>query len=46
VDHIIPIVDAPELRLDLENLQSLCKKHHHAKGLLDGSNRWGKTPNK
>lgn len=31
VDHIIPISESPELRLELDNLQSLCKKHHDIK---------------
>lgn len=31
VDHIIPISEAPERRLDLDNLQSLCKYHHRLK---------------
>lgn len=28
VDHIVPVVDAPERRLDRSNLQSLCQHHH------------------
>lgn len=28
VDHIIPIKDRPELRLDWSNLQALCRIHH------------------
>jgi 5-methylcytosine-specific restriction endonuclease McrA len=28
VDHILPVRDRPDLRLDRDNLQSLCKKHH------------------
>lgn len=28
VDHIIPIAEAPERRLDPSNLQSLCKPCH------------------
>jgi len=28
VDHIVPISEAPERRLDATNLQSLCKSHH------------------
>lgn len=31
VDHIIRIEVRPDLRLDPENLQSLCKPHHSAK---------------
>lgn len=28
VDHIIPVKDDPELRLEWSNLQSLCRVHH------------------
>ena len=28
VDHIQPVKDRPDLRLDPENLQSICKQHH------------------
>lgn len=28
VDHIIPIAIAPDRRLDLSNLQTLCSTHH------------------
>jgi 5-methylcytosine-specific restriction endonuclease McrA len=31
VDHIIDITDAPDLRLEHDNLQSLCKPCHSAK---------------
>lgn len=31
VDHIVPIEVAPELRLDLDNLQSLCRTCHRLK---------------
>lgn len=31
VDHIIDIVVRPDLRLDWDNLQSLCKTHHGRK---------------
>lgn len=31
VDHIIDIVDAPHLRLDDSNLQTLCTTHHRIK---------------
>jgi 5-methylcytosine-specific restriction enzyme A len=30
VDHIVPIAQAPELRLNLANLRSLCKRCHDA----------------
>lgn len=30
VDHIKPIVDRPDLRLDPSNFRSLCKPHHDA----------------
>lgn len=29
VDHIIPVRDDPELRLEWSNLQFLCRQHHH-----------------
>lgn len=28
VDHIIPVQDEPDLRLEWSNLQALCKIHH------------------
>jgi 5-methylcytosine-specific restriction protein A len=31
VDHIIPIVKRPDLRLVQSNLQSMCKSHHSKK---------------
>lgn len=31
VDHIVPIAQAPVLRLDPKNLRSLCKPHHDAR---------------
>ncbi|MFC6644442.1 HNH endonuclease [Granulicella cerasi] len=31
VDHIVPIASAPQLRLTLSNLQSLCRPCHRAK---------------
>lgn len=35
VDHIVPLNIAPERRLDLSNLQSLCRPCHRAKTELD-----------
>ena len=35
VDHVIPIGDAPERRLDLTNLRSLCLSHHRQKTARD-----------
>ena len=29
IDHVMPLVDAPERRLDPENLQGLCAFHHN-----------------
>ena len=29
VDHMIPVIDAPELRLQWSNLDALCHKHHN-----------------
>ena len=31
VDHVIPIAVRPDLRLALENLRSLCRRHHKRK---------------
>ncbi|MBS0984323.1 HNH endonuclease signature motif containing protein [Gluconobacter cerinus] len=31
VDHIIPLVEKPELKYEVSNLQSLCRKHHSMK---------------
>lgn len=35
VDHIKPIADRPDLRLDIDNLQSACRDCHRAKTLRD-----------
>ena len=32
VDHIIPLSDAPYLRLEITNLQVLCRVHNSRKG--------------
>ena len=37
VDHIVPVRQAPELRLVRSNLQPLCRPCHHEKTLKDGS---------
>lgn len=39
VDHIIPICNAPERRLDASNLQSLCRTHHAVKTARDNKER-------
>ena len=39
VDHIIPIVIDPEKRLDIDNLQSLCKSCHSAKTYLENKDK-------
>jgi 5-methylcytosine-specific restriction endonuclease McrA len=54
VDHIIPVVDRPDLRYEWDNLCSLCKRHHgrkyqmevfaRAHGLLDVLPIWVKAP--
>jgi 5-methylcytosine-specific restriction protein A len=38
VDHIIPIEERPDLRLDLSNLQSACKPCHSAKTMRESVN--------
>lgn len=35
VDHIIPLVDRPDLKLTTSNLQSLCGRCHAYKGRLE-----------
>jgi len=35
IDHIIPLKIAPQLRLDVNNLSSLCKPHHSQKTYLE-----------
>lgn len=35
VDHIVPISEAPELRLDPDNLRSLCKRCHDRRTALE-----------
>ncbi len=35
VDHIIPVRDCPERRLDHTNLQTLCRVHHARKTEAD-----------
>ena len=54
VDHMIPVVDRPELRHDWKNLLALCKHHHGMKfsletyaresGLLDKLPEWCREP--
>ena len=39
VDHIVDIIDAPHLRLEHSNLQSLCKPHHSRKTRLTMNER-------
>lgn len=39
VDHKQPRCDAPELELDLDNLQSLCESHHNAKTAREQNER-------
>ena len=39
VDHVLSIEVAPELRLDLDNLQSLCRPCHRIKTQHDRSHR-------
>ena len=39
VDHIVRIVERPDLRLDMDNLQSLCRPCHAAKSAAERSGR-------
>lgn len=38
-DHIVPIAIAPELRLELDNLQCLCRPCHRIKTADDHKSR-------
>jgi 5-methylcytosine-specific restriction enzyme A len=42
VDHIKPVAQHPELALDWDNLQSLCRPHHVEKTNADRRRRSGK----
>jgi 5-methylcytosine-specific restriction protein A len=44
VDHRIPLTTAPEHRLDLDNLQSLCRPCHRAKTERDKKTQQSDTP--
>lgn len=45
VDHIRPIAERPDLRLEWSNLQSLCKPHHdREKQRADRRNRHAAAP--
>ncbi|MDF3208362.1 MULTISPECIES: HNH endonuclease signature motif containing protein [Mesorhizobium] len=35
VDHIIPVVDRPDLKYTWSNLWALCKHHHAQKGVME-----------
>jgi 5-methylcytosine-specific restriction endonuclease McrA len=35
VDHVLPLRDFPDLRLETSNLQSLCSKHHALKTAME-----------
>lgn len=41
VDHIIPIAERPDLRLDLSNLRSMTKRCHDHHTGLRGRKVWG-----
>ena len=41
VDHIVPICDAPERRLDATNVRVLCPSHHSARTSRDHS--WNRS---
>lgn len=42
VDHVVPIRDDPDRRLDYSNLQSLCAEHHNS--LKQQEDHLGYTP--
>jgi 5-methylcytosine-specific restriction endonuclease McrA len=42
VHHVIPITVAPELRLAIENLVSLCKSCHQNRHADDAAHKFGK----
>ncbi|RWN55865.1 MAG: HNH endonuclease [Mesorhizobium sp.] len=35
VDHIIPVVDRPDLKYTWSNLMALCRHHHAQKGVME-----------
>ena len=43
VDHVVPISEAPDLRLDRANLRSLCKSCHDRRTALDQGFAKGKA---
>ena len=43
VDHIIPIAKAPELRLEMSNLQAMCKSCHSRKTNAEDGGGFGGT---
>lgn len=41
VDHVLPVRERPDLRLDPSNLQSLCRSHHQVKTAAETKARAG-----
>ena len=39
IDHIVRLVDRPDLALELANLRSLCASHHSSKTMTDRGRR-------
>ena len=37
VDHVVPLVERPDLAFDDRNLQSLCRPHHNRKTALEAA---------
>lgn len=44
VDHIVPVLDAPERQYDLDNLRTLCGKCHRERHRTGGGNGGGQRP--
>jgi 5-methylcytosine-specific restriction protein A len=44
VDHIIPVIDRPDLALDYDNLQTLCTSCHSRKTILENAESMKQKP--
>ena len=45
VDHIVPLIARPDLRIDRDNLQSLCRECHDIKTAAEQKPKQGKIYN-